>query len=127
MNNTRKFLKVFSSAVLLLIVTACGAENPFERGAALENAESEVGESAVPGTVPSLNEVSFDATVKPLFAASCDRCHSAPTFAESVALSVLGDPANSPLYQKAIGVRHRAIFKETSAEAKVLADWIMGK
>lgn len=130
MNHTHTFSnvsKIVSAIVLLLFATACGAANPFERGESLESAESEIAESAAPGTLPSLNEASFDANVKPLFATSCDRCHSAPTYAESVTLSVLGDPANSPLYQKAVGMGHRTIFKDTSAEAKILADWIMGK
>lgn len=74
-------------------------------------------------------ESDFTANVLPALKESCDRCHENPAPDFKVALMMIepGDLNKSLLYVRAIGSRHRKVWDPSSAQAKKMEEWILGK
>jgi hypothetical protein len=86
--------------------------------------------TTVPAAPQELDEAAFDQKVLPVLLKKCDSCHDnpAPDFATAKTLVVFGQPLKSSLFLYATGKEdgHRNVLKETTAEYKILLNWING-
>ena len=132
-SNSKIFKTLCVCALAALFLNGCGAEDPFSRGEYLDEVEKSLSEDDVDDGGQEklvLSRAVFEQQLLPAFQKSkCTMCHAHITGSYETALNwvVIGAPQNSPLYIKAVGHKHKAIWQPESSEAQLLYQWILAE
>ncbi|MBI4405401.1 MAG: hypothetical protein HY537_14650 [Deltaproteobacteria bacterium] len=119
--------RLFASLILIGILTSCGAEAPFHRGAS--GTDPFVNPNACPGggnPATALTEDYYNSNLNSIISRDCASCHSW-TYSTAKAQATAGD-LSSKFYTKPAGTGHAGGTKWAagSTELDAVKSWICG-